>query len=282
MASMGRPKTHDEQQAGALLDAAEDLVDSGGLAALSVRAVAERSSTTTRAVYSLFGSKAGLVAALGVRMFDLLGAGVEALPKTDRPDADLVEAGVGRLSPTLDHPASSVPDRRAADRQSTSRRQPVPAGGPDRIPDPRISVPPPAIDGQLPDRDVNEAATQFHALCEGLATVERRGMFPPESAERLWREALAALLDGLAQPPPRRPATPTDASLDTDGHRRGPSRPARSGTAPPPATPQAPHTAHLTQPPSRSHRHAATLTQPPSRGVVVAVGSVAFAGCVAG
>src|SRR5664279_4798582 len=95
LATMGRPKTHTDLEAVALLDAAEALVDEGGLRALSVRAVADRSGTTTRAVYSLFGSKAGLVAALGARMFELLGAGVDAVPQTDRPADDLVEAGVG-------------------------------------------------------------------------------------------------------------------------------------------------------------------------------------------
>src|ERR1700710_2354514 len=94
VARVGRPKEHDERVAAALLDAAEQLVDAGGLAALSVRAVAQRSSTTTRAVYSLFGSKAGLIAALGARIFELPGPGVEAPPHTDQPAGDLVEAGV--------------------------------------------------------------------------------------------------------------------------------------------------------------------------------------------
>ena len=206
MASMGRPKTHDDRQAAALLDAAEELVDSGGLAALSVRAVAERSATTTRAVYSLFGSKAGLVAALGARTFELLGAGVEALPKTDRPAADLVDAGVGvfrQLAITRPALFQIGVQQTSVDVAVASQFRPV-ARTAFQILESRFHRL--QVDGQLPDRDVNEAATQFHALCEGLATVEQRGMFPPESAERLWREALAALLDGLAQPPPRRPA----------------------------------------------------------------------------
>ena len=92
---MGRPKTHDGRAAVALVDAAEWLADAGGPHAVSVRGVAERSGTTTRAVYSVFGSKAGLVAALGTRLFQLLGDGVAALPETDDPAADLVEAAVG-------------------------------------------------------------------------------------------------------------------------------------------------------------------------------------------
>ena len=53
---MGRPKEHDEATGVALLDAAERLVATGGVGALSVRAVAEAVGTTTRAIYSVFGS----------------------------------------------------------------------------------------------------------------------------------------------------------------------------------------------------------------------------------
>src|SRR5215212_10855269 len=91
---MGRPKEHDEQTAAALLDAAERIAERDGLTALSVRRVANEVGTTTRAVYSLFGAKEGLVAALGARAFDLLGASVAALPTTDDPAADLVRAGL--------------------------------------------------------------------------------------------------------------------------------------------------------------------------------------------
>ena len=197
---MGRPKTHDKREATALLDAAEELVDSGGLSALSVRAVAARSSTTPRAVYSLFGSKGGLVSALGARMFELLGAGVDALPKTDQPAADLVEAGVGVFRQlAISRPAlyQIGVQQNAIDLEVASQFWPT-AWEAFHILESRFQRLQAA--GQLPDRDINEAATQFHALCEGLATVELRGNLPPDSAERQWREALRALLDGLAKP----------------------------------------------------------------------------------
>jgi AcrR family transcriptional regulator len=200
LASVGRPKTHDERQAAALLDAAEELVGAGGLAALSVRAVAQRSATTTRAVYSLFGSKAGLVAALGARMFELLGAGVDAVPRTDRPAADLVEAGVGVFRQlAIKRPAlyQIGVQQTAVDVDVASQFWPT-AWTAFHILESRFDRLHAA--GQLPNRAINEAATQFHALCEGLATVELRGSIPPDSAERQWREALSALLDGLAKP----------------------------------------------------------------------------------
>src|SRR5215207_268140 len=91
---MGRRREHDENTAAALLDAAERVVAVGGVDAVSVRVLADQVGTTTRAIYSTFGSKDGLIAALGARTFDLLAAAVDALPVTDDPAADLVEAGV--------------------------------------------------------------------------------------------------------------------------------------------------------------------------------------------
>ena len=141
---MGRPKEHDEQTAAALLDAAERIAEQDGLAALSVRRVANEVGTTTRAVYSLFGAKEGLVAALGARAFDLLGATVAALPTTGDPAADLVRAGLVFRRFTREHPALfrigvqhiDVPPESGRDvrrrRVSGARRAPRPGGPPGR------------------------------------------------------------------------------------------------------------------------------------------------------
>lgn len=72
---------------------AELTLQESGFEALSVRAVAAAVSATTRSVYGVFGSKDGLLAAVAVRAFALLGAAVAALPTTDEPGRDLVEAG---------------------------------------------------------------------------------------------------------------------------------------------------------------------------------------------
>ena len=69
---MGRRRLHDETTATLLLDAAERAIADEGVDALSLRAVACDAGTTTRAIYTLFGSKDGLIAALGVRAFRLL------------------------------------------------------------------------------------------------------------------------------------------------------------------------------------------------------------------
>ena len=194
--NMARPREHDERTAAALLDAAERIVDDGGLEALSVRHVAAAVGTTTRAVYSLFGSKEGLVAALGTRAFDLLHDALEALPVTDDPGADLAEAGAVVFRQfALSHPAlfrlgiqqtavssDIVRGFNRARVEALRRLQ-------DRVA--RL-----AETGRLGDRDPWHALLEFHALCEGLAAVELRRMFANPAAEQIWRDSFTALVAG--------------------------------------------------------------------------------------
>src|SRR5262245_46119353 len=91
---MGRPRRHDDRTAETLLDTAEQIVEAEGVDALTVRRVAEAAGTTTRAVYSVYGSKEGLVAGLSTRAYEWLQASLEALPETDDPEEDLARAGV--------------------------------------------------------------------------------------------------------------------------------------------------------------------------------------------
>src|SRR6185503_20256033 len=104
---VGRPKEHSDETRTALRLAAERLIAEGGVEAFSVRAVAEAVGTTTRAVYSLFGSKDGLlIDALAQSAFDLLADGIDKLAETDDPVADVVAVGVDvfrRL--VVEHPA---------------------------------------------------------------------------------------------------------------------------------------------------------------------------------
>ncbi len=103
---MGRPKQHDDTTRDALLSAAEQLVERGGTGALSVRAVADEIGTTTRAVYSTFGSKEGLLGALAKRSFDMLRDAIDQLPRTRDPARDLVQAALTVFRPmAVEHPS---------------------------------------------------------------------------------------------------------------------------------------------------------------------------------
>ena len=204
LSSMGRPREHDERTAAALLAAGEAAVTEGGLEALSVRGVATEAATTTRAVYSLFGSRDGLIAALGAHTYDLLGSSLERLPQTADPQADMVEAGLMFRRFALQHPALfSIGIQRTSTSElwprfsaAASEALAVLSGRLARLQEKDL----------LGGRTVREATAQFHALCEGLAALELRGAIPPKSAERIWRDAFAALIAGFAVTPRRRRA----------------------------------------------------------------------------
>jgi len=192
---MGRPKAHNQDTATALLDAAETIAEHDGVGALSVRRVASDVGTTTRAVYSLFGAKEGLVAALGERAFDLLGVRVGSLPLTDDPAADLVQAGVefGRFA--REHTAlfrigvqraGVLPETRQAFAGAANRALIVLQERIGRL----------DTAGLLGDRSPVDATWEFHALCEGLASLETRCSFPVAELERLWEDSLSALVRG--------------------------------------------------------------------------------------
>jgi AcrR family transcriptional regulator len=197
---MGRARLHSEATAAALLAAAEHIVETGGLEALTVRCVAERIGTTTRAVYSTFGSKDALLSGLGVRAFDMLGAIVDALPETDDPRADLVAAGaVGFRRFALQHPAlfrlgiqqTAVPSEVAATIVPAAERALVALHR-------RISLVEQA--GALGSRSLPDATLEFHSMCEGLAAVEIRCHFTAADGHRLWTDGLGSLIAGWASP----------------------------------------------------------------------------------
>jgi AcrR family transcriptional regulator len=195
---VGRPREHDERTRLALLDAAERLIERG-VGALSVRAVAAEVDTTPRAVYSLFGSMAGLVDALGGRAFDRIAEVLAADRPTDDPREDLVEAGVVAFRGLLvEHPALF----------QIGLRQPKSAAGTPltreageralRHLHTRLRRLHEA--GLLPRRTVAQAAREYHALCQGLAELELRDPLPSDAAVRVWRDALTTLVGGLTAP----------------------------------------------------------------------------------
>lgn len=194
---MGRPRVHDERTAAALIDAAERIVAEEGIDALSVRRVAREVGTTTRAVYSLFSSKEGLVVAIGARAFELLGSRVGEVPRTHDPACDLVLAGLEFRRFAREHPAlfrigvqrTDVPSLLAREFADTAYR----ALGKLRELVSRLHG-----SGQLGDRPIEDAIWEFHALCEGLAAIEARCLMAGLDSDRLWEDALSSLVRGWA------------------------------------------------------------------------------------
>jgi AcrR family transcriptional regulator len=188
------------------LNAAERIIEEHGIDALSVRVVADAVGTTTRAVYSLFGSKEGLLVALGAYGFRLLGLAVAAQRQTTDPARDLAAAGLRFRKWALEHSAlfrvavqRLLPDPGLAAQFGGAAAETfgVLEAKVQRVKDA----------GLLGNRTVRDAAVEYHALCEGLASVELRGgLIAAGSAERVWRDALSALVAGFATRGPA-PAT---------------------------------------------------------------------------
>lgn len=196
----------------ALLEAAERAVQAGGVEAVSVRGVAEEAGTSTRAVYSLFGSRDGLLVALGARAFELLGAALRALPETENPAGDLIEAGVSVFRRfVVDHPIlfrigfqhRLAPPERAAEFEDARL---------EALAELLARITRLERAHLLGGRTAADAACYFDAMCEGLADIELRGTLPPGEEGRIWRDALSAFVAGLAIPtrPERLPSDPEE------------------------------------------------------------------------
>ena len=201
LVNMGRPRQHDDTTREALLAAAENLVEQRGAGALSVRAVADEIGTSTRAVYSTFGSKDGLLGALAKRSFDMLRDAIAELPHTDDPARDLVQAALTVFRPmAVEHPSlfriaflRAAPDvelgpevsdaARAGYELLTERVQ--------RLADADL----------LGGRDVQVATREFNAMCFGMAVME---LLNPEQLgpdpQRAWCAAFQTLINGFLAP----------------------------------------------------------------------------------
>jgi AcrR family transcriptional regulator len=195
---VGRPREHNEQTAVALLEAAEEIVQVAGLDGLSLRGLADSVGTTTRAVYSLFGSKDGLLVALGARAFGMLGSAIAMLPTTEDPAADLVEAGVVVFrSFAIGHPSLfSIGVQRTMGSPELALE--FASAAAEAFAGLEAKVTRVKVAGLLGSRSVRDVACEFHALCEGLAAVELRGRMTSGEETRIWRDALTALVAGFA------------------------------------------------------------------------------------
>ena len=199
---MGRPQEHDDETRAALRAATERIVTQSGIGAFSVRAVAREVGTTTRAVYSLFGSKEGLlVDSLAQGAFEFLADGIDALPEADDPVADLVAVGVPVFrSLVLEHPAlyriafQRIAPNFPAGPEVVKARERALAGLLGKVE--RL-----AQTDLLGKKTTLEAAVEFNAMLEGLANAELRGtilrILPAGDEERTWRDALTTVAHGF-------------------------------------------------------------------------------------
>jgi AcrR family transcriptional regulator len=150
---MPRPKVHDAALRARLLDRAAQMLSAGGPAGVSLRMLARDCGTSTTAVYSLFGGKSELLAALLDEAARRFGAALSAV----RPDVDPV-AGLVWLATAY---------RNAA------------------LADPHVFD---ALFGERPDAAGNVVLTRMRELVERAITEKALppGLDPAAAARTLW------------------------------------------------------------------------------------------------
>jgi AcrR family transcriptional regulator len=199
---MGRPREHDNETREALRAAAEQLFERLGPSGVSVRAVATEAGTTTRAVYSLFGSRDGLlVDALAQQAYELLTDALADHPETDDPVADVID-----MAPSVFR--RFVLSRPALFRITFQRAVP------DHEPGPELLAARTAAfasltqkigrletAGLLRTKELGQAVIEFQAMCEGLGNFELRPaavrILPENGEEQAWRAAFTNLVHGF-------------------------------------------------------------------------------------
>ena len=198
---MGRPKQHDEQIKAKLLMAAEALLADEGPEAISVRRLARGVGTSTRAIYSLFGDKEGLVRALYQQSFRAMLDAVDAVPEVEDPRLNLLRIGLlGFRHYALEHPNlfRLVFERAVSDARRSPEDYAVALEALERL---QSRVARCAEAGLIAGESVGVVTSAFHALCQGLASMEITNRLPlPSGGDPLlvWEEALTALIAGFA------------------------------------------------------------------------------------
>ena len=196
---MGRPREHDSATRAELLKQAGEIIRDEGVAALSLRRLAKAASTSTRAIYSLFGGKTGLLSAIYEEVGEALSTLHEAVPPSDDPVEEILALAVAYRQGARLHPelyrmvffgmAGFAP---TAEQELRARR------GYLRVLD---AIERAKARGYFAGRAVNDAGRELWALVHGLASLELPGVLgDPDEAERLWRDAVTTMLRGFLSP----------------------------------------------------------------------------------
>lgn len=189
---MGRPREHDETTRARLLRVAGELVEAEGVEGLSLRRLARRADTTTRAIYSLFESKEGLLAAMYHEMAAAMAAHHEAVPVSEEVTEELLALALAYRASALLHPTlypllvlkggAPLPEDVALARRGFERVVETFARG---------------VRAGVFRRGAESMGRQLFALVHGLTTCELAGMLGARP-KRAWREAVSAMLRGFA------------------------------------------------------------------------------------
>ncbi len=201
---MPRPKQRTPHLRDRVLQAAVDMLTTEGVAGFTTRKVAEGASTSTPAIYELFGDKAGLVRELFFEGFRMLYQRLDELAASADPRADMVAVIPALREFARDNPALSRLmfsrafaefDPGPSERQAgTAVREFIVA---------RVRR---CIDAGIIAGDPADIAHILLAVAQGLILQETAGWLGTSAASmnRRWNLATAALVNGLSPAGPPR------------------------------------------------------------------------------
>jgi AcrR family transcriptional regulator len=189
-------KTHTKDLATRLVDEAGRILSAEGAAALSLRRLANGTDTSTMAVYTLFGDKQGLVAAMYRAGFERLGNTLrDSVGDVEDPLTALANLGIAYRSAALANPhlydlmfgrpvASYEPDAETKAIADAAYRPLV--EGVQRCLDSGALIATPA------EGAAERIGLYLWAVSHGMVSLELAGQLPGESEARdvLYRDAL--------------------------------------------------------------------------------------------
>jgi AcrR family transcriptional regulator len=201
---MGRPREHSDETRARVLDVASRLLADEGVSGVSVRRVADEAGTTTRAIYTLFGGKEGLLKQLFRDAAETMTRYHEAVPEKDDPVEEILALADAYRRSALEHPhgyllllngaPGFVPDRgdaRVAQRSFTRVLAAFERWG---------------AEGRLGGRDPRMVALEMWALVHGLASFElAQRLGSRRQAAQRWRDAVGNAVSGFVSLPPKAP-----------------------------------------------------------------------------
>jgi AcrR family transcriptional regulator len=195
---MPRTKQRTPQLRDRVLEAAVDMLTSDGVASFTTRKVAEQATTSTPAVYELFGDKAGLVRAMFFEGFRMLYRLFRELGDSGDARADMIAPipvlrAFARQNPALADLMFSRPfaefDPGPAERQAGAAVREFIVGRVRRC-----------VEAGIISGDPTDIAHVLLAVAQGLILQENAGWLGSSAAstDRRWELAIAAVVGGLS------------------------------------------------------------------------------------
>jgi AcrR family transcriptional regulator len=195
---MPRPRVHDAALRDRLLEDASRVVADAGPDALSLRTLAAGAGTSTTAVYSLFGGREELLAAVVAEAFRRFSAHLADAPHSGEPAADLAGLARAYRRSALDDPhfyrVMFGPHRAGFEDQQVGPTFGTLVAAVQRCLDAEV----------LAERvgDATTVARTLWALVHGLVSLELGGLVPGDEAKRAatFDRGLSDIWLGLGRP----------------------------------------------------------------------------------